>query len=154
MAISSPRRRCLNNPNVFCYICGEYTLQSYRKGISEFVKCAYLAYFKVMLGDQDKAWAPHIDASNVLSILGSAQKRMESHSGLVFQWSGVNQRDSVVVKASASQSVDLEFIPLVESYHQTLKNGIHSFPAWRSAFMGCCGEQAGKFVCCVVGQGT
>ena len=35
-------------------------LQSNRKGISEFVKCAYLAYFKVMLGDQDKAWAPHI----------------------------------------------------------------------------------------------
>ena len=35
-------------------------MQSNRKGISEFVKCAYLAYFKVMLGDQDKAWAPHI----------------------------------------------------------------------------------------------
>ena len=40
---------------MFCY-----TLQSNRKGISEFVKCAYLAYFKVMLGDQDKVWAPHI----------------------------------------------------------------------------------------------
>ena len=60
MATSSPRRRCLNNPNVFCYICGEYTFQSNRKGISEFVKCTYLAYFKVMLGDQDKAWASHI----------------------------------------------------------------------------------------------
>ena len=45
---------------MFCYIFGEYTLQSNRKGISEFVKCAYLAYLKVMLGDQDKAWAPHI----------------------------------------------------------------------------------------------
>ena len=60
MATFSRRRRCLNNPNVFCYICGEYTLQSNRKGISEFVKCAYLAYFKVMLGDQNKAWVPHI----------------------------------------------------------------------------------------------
>ena len=60
MATSSLRRRCLNNPNVFCYICGEYTLQSNRKGISEFVKCAYLVHFKVMLGDQDKEWAPHI----------------------------------------------------------------------------------------------
>ena len=60
MSTSSPRRRCLNNPNVFYCICGEYTLQSNRKGISKFVKCAYLAYFKVMLGDQDKAWAPHI----------------------------------------------------------------------------------------------
>ena len=45
---------------MFCYICGEYTLQSNRKGITESVKRAYLAYFKVMLGDQDKSWAPHI----------------------------------------------------------------------------------------------
>ena len=65
-----------------------------------------------------------------------------------------NRRDGVVVRASASQSVDLGFIPLVESYQKTLKNGIHSFPAWRSAFRGGCGEQAGKFACCVLGQGT
>ena len=62
--------------------------------------------------------------------------------------------DGVVVRASASQSVDLGFIILVESYQKTLKNGIYSFPAWRSAFMGGCGEQAGKFACCVLGQGT
>ena len=65
-----------------------------------------------------------------------------------------NRRDGVVVRASASESVDLGFIPLVESYQKTLKNGIYSFPAWRSAFMGGCGEQAGKFACCVLGQGT
>ena len=62
--------------------------------------------------------------------------------------------DGVVVRASASQSVDFGFIPLVESYQKTLKNGIHSFPAWRSAFRGGCREQAGKFACCVLGQGT
>jgi len=55
MATSS-RRCCLNEPNVFCYICGEYTLQHNRKTISDFVNCAYLAYFKVMLDDQDKPW--------------------------------------------------------------------------------------------------
>ena len=38
-----------------------------------------------------------------------------------------------MVRASASQSVDLGFISQVESYRKTLKNGIHSFPAWRSA---------------------
>ena len=65
-----------------------------------------------------------------------------------------DRRDGVVVRASASQSVDLGFIPLVESYQKTLKNGIHSFPAWRSAFREGCGEQAGKFACCVLGQGT
>ena len=32
--------------------------------------------------------------------------------------------------------------------------GIHSFPAWRLALKGQCGEQAGKFTCCAVGKGT
>ena len=63
-------------------------------------------------------------------------------------------RDGVVIRASASQSVDLGFIPLVESYQKTSKNDIHSFPAWRLAFRGDCGEEAGKFACCVLGQGT
>ena len=34
------------------------------------------------------------------------------------------------------------------------KIGIHSFPAWRSAWKGQCGEQAGKFRCCTAGKGT
>ena len=42
------------------------------------------------------------------------------------------RRDGVVVRASTSQSVDLGFIPLVESYQKTLKNDIYSLPAWRS----------------------
>ena len=46
----------------------------------------------------------------------------------------INRRDGVVVRASASQSVELGFVPLVESYQKTLKNGIRSFPAWRSVF--------------------
>ena len=46
------------------------------------------------------------------------------------------RRDGVVDRASASQSVDLGFTSLVESYQKTLKNGIHSFPAWRSAHKG------------------
>ena len=66
----------------------------------------------------------------------------------------LNWRDSVVIRATASQSVDLGFIPLVESYQKTLKNGIYNFPAWRSAFMGGCEEQSVKFACCVLGQST
>ena len=34
-----------------------------------------------------------------------------------------NRCDGVVVRASASQSEDLGFIPQVESYQKTLKNG-------------------------------
>ena len=37
-----------------------------------------------------------------------------------------NRRDEMVVGASASQLVDLGFIPEVESYQKTLKNGIYS----------------------------
>ena len=67
-------------------------------------------------------------------------------------YANTNRRDGVVVRASASQSADLGFNPLVESYQKTLANGIHSFPAWRSAFRGGCGEQAEKFSCCVLRQ--
>ena len=48
----------------------------------------------------------------------------------------INRRDVVVVRASTSQLVDLGFISIVEEYQKTLKNGIHSFPAWRSAHKG------------------
>jgi len=50
----------MNHPDVFCYICGEYTQKASRKPISEFVKRANVGYFGVKLGDQDKPWAPHI----------------------------------------------------------------------------------------------
>ena len=52
----------------------------------------------------------------------------------------LHRRGGVVVKASALQSIDVGFIPLVASYQKTLENGIHSFPAWRSAFRGSSGE--------------
>ena len=46
------------------------------------------------------------------------------------------QRDGLVVRTSASHSVDLGFISQIESYQKTLKNGINNFPAWRSAKEG------------------
>ena len=39
-----------------------------------------------------------------------------------------------MVRASTSHLDDLGFIPQVESYQLSLKNGIHSFPACRSAY--------------------
>ena len=63
-----------------------------------------------------------------------------------------NRRDGVVVRAFALQSVALRFNPLVESYQRTLKNGIHSFPAWRTAFKRGCREQAGKLAVVSLGK--
>ena len=57
--ISSSRRKCKLDPNIFCYICGSFTVSKQRQGITDFVKKAYLAYFEVKVGDQDKNWAPH-----------------------------------------------------------------------------------------------
>lgn len=59
MPIPSQRRKCSNDPDIFCYICGCISLASQRRTITTFVKRVYRAYFKVPLGDQDKKWAPH-----------------------------------------------------------------------------------------------
>lgn len=59
MSTPSKRRKCCNDPDIFCYICGYFTLAPRRRNITTFVKRVYRAYFKVPLGDQDKNWAPH-----------------------------------------------------------------------------------------------
>ena len=56
---SSLRCTCKYSPDSFCYVCGEYMVEKQRCNISNFVKDAYNAYFKIKLGDQDKPWAPH-----------------------------------------------------------------------------------------------
>ena len=54
------RRCCVNDPNHFCYVCGQFTTKSQSRPISSLLKSAYHAYFGMKLGDQDKKWAPHI----------------------------------------------------------------------------------------------
>ena len=70
------------------------------------------------------------------------------------QWYAYHRLGTPGLERPLRNLVDLEFIPLVESYQKTLKNGIHSFPTWRLAFSGGCGEQAGKFACFVLAQDT
>lgn len=53
-------RKCVNSPDSFCYICGEYTLKSQKRTITPMIKYAYEHYFGCKIGDQDKNWAPHI----------------------------------------------------------------------------------------------
>lgn len=57
--MSSSMRRCLNNPDHFCYICGEYVFNDCRKVISELVKNTYLEYFGMLLDKNEKSWAPN-----------------------------------------------------------------------------------------------
>ena len=57
-------------------------------------------------------------------------------SNLQLNWATINRRDDLVAKASASQSVDLGVYFPNRVILRLKKNGIHSFPAWRSAQKG------------------
>ena len=59
-----------------------------------------------------------------------AIKLSEVVKDCVWSLSQIARRDGVVVRASASQSVDLGF----QSYFKTSINGIRRFPVWRLAF--------------------
>jgi hypothetical protein len=50
---------CVNNPDVFCYICGNFVVKKQRQTITPFVEDAYAAYFGFTIGNQDKNWVPH-----------------------------------------------------------------------------------------------
>ena len=59
MFMTSKQRKCCNDPDIFCYLCGCFTLPPQRRYINSFIQKIYLAYFGVPLNDQDKSWAPH-----------------------------------------------------------------------------------------------
>ena len=71
MFVISKRRKCCNDPDIFCYICGCFTLPPQRRNINSFIKKIYLAYFGVPLGDQDKSWALHQVCTTCVEILRS-----------------------------------------------------------------------------------
>ena len=53
-------RKCKNNPDRFCYICGNVVLPHHQEKITDFAKKACHDYFGVKLEDQDKPFTPHI----------------------------------------------------------------------------------------------
>lgn len=53
-------RTCKNHPDVFCYVCGSFTIASQRRNITSDLCKIYRLYFGCLLGDQGKSWAPHI----------------------------------------------------------------------------------------------
>ena len=78
--MSTKRRQCGNNPDVFFYICGKYMMAKHQFNVRDFSQRACEAYFGMKLGDQDKSWAPTLYRNAVLldsrksqcnSVLGS-----------------------------------------------------------------------------------
>ena len=62
-------------------------------------------------------------------------------------WLVFNRSDGRVVRASASESVDLGF-DFESGQTNDLKIDVHSFPAWRSTFKGQCGESRQVHLLC------
>ena len=52
--MSTKRKQCRNDPDVFCYICGECMIARYRFNVRDFTERAYEAYFGMKLEDQEK----------------------------------------------------------------------------------------------------
>ena len=77
--MSTKRRKCLNDPDHFCYICGQYKLVEQLRPITDSVKKVYLAYFKIKLGDQDKDWAPHTVCVKCMKELSSWPRKERLH---------------------------------------------------------------------------
>lgn len=64
-------RECVNSANSFCYICGELTFKSQKRTITPLVCKAYELYFGIKVGNQDKAWAPHVCCKTCVTLLTS-----------------------------------------------------------------------------------
>ena len=81
MFVTSKQRKCCNDPYIFCYICGCFTLPPQTRNINSFIKKIYLAYFDVPLGDQDKSWAPHQVCTTCVKTLRSwSQEKNDSRA--------------------------------------------------------------------------
>ena len=61
--MSKERRKCKNEANMFCYICGDSMMKEQRRNITKFLRMVYKAYFGMKVGDQDKVWGSHILAA-------------------------------------------------------------------------------------------
>lgn len=81
--------RCRNSANVFCYICGQYCLESQRRPISSSLKSNYTAYFGLSIENQDKEWVPHISCKSCEINLGMWWKgtRDKLSFGVPMVWS-------------------------------------------------------------------
>lgn len=62
-------RKCSNDPDSFCYICGHFTFAKNRMKIDDNVKSFYRNYFNISISNQDKSWAPHMACKSCVESL-------------------------------------------------------------------------------------
>ena len=88
-------KKSKNNPDIFCYICGNVVLPKHQAKITDFVKKAYFDYFGVKLGDQDKPFAPCICFKTCVENLRDWRNSKKKSMPLPFQWSGGKEKISL-----------------------------------------------------------
>ena len=64
-------RKCSNDPDSFCYICGRLTFTKKRMKIDDDVKQLYCNYFNISISNQDKSWVSHTTCK---SCVGSSRR--------------------------------------------------------------------------------
>lgn len=62
-------RKCLNDPNSFCYICSRFVFAKNALKINDKIKIFYLNYFNISITNQDKPWAPHTACKSCVETL-------------------------------------------------------------------------------------
>ena len=91
--MSSLKKKYKNDPDNFCYICGQYAPPMHCIKFTPKVKIAYKFYFGCEVEYQDKNWFPHICCnacySQLLRWLDGKKKKMQEKgfsmiSGKVF----------------------------------------------------------------------
>jgi hypothetical protein len=50
---------CINDPNMFCFICGTFMIKTKKLTITPIICQAYELYFGFKVNHQDKVWAHH-----------------------------------------------------------------------------------------------
>ena len=82
--MSTKRRQCRNNSDVFCYIYGKYMMAKYRFNVIDFTKRSYEAYFRMKLGTKTSLGRPTRCANIVHKRFTFGPKAMSVRCGLGF----------------------------------------------------------------------
>ena len=75
--MATSRRRCKQDHNKFCYICGEYTFSQSRRNVTELVKQAHSSYFGISITGEYIPLAPHMMCKYCIDCL----RRWKTKSG-------------------------------------------------------------------------
>lgn len=77
-------RKCVNSPNLFCYVCGYFTDFSHQKTLTPLLKKAYMLYFDSKVDDADKLWKPNIICSSCATTLSGWLRKSPKHKSMPF----------------------------------------------------------------------